>query len=461
MDNEFINQFKEIENFANGQYKQQLIKLKEELNLYLFDIKDNVEYKNFFDKISAIISLILSISANKIEKTIQLYESYLRRDEQTIRILYKNLITQKLIRESLDNKIRLLTKNQNEYELIKKKTGAYIKNGQVIYNKQKENEIIILRQENSNLKDMIETYEKLIKEKDILYENLNNKYNSMKRNASKKIVSKKITIPNINISLNNSHNLINTENINHCRINKDKTKKLLNDSYNRKEYSKFNYLKYKNLTKMNNIPFNNCLTARNNLQSSSDNISQKEICLKRLNNSKIKENSKLNINTESQNDISTYRRMPLKINETFILNKKKFNLFEAYTSGSSKKINKFNVSKRLSNYFKKEITSSYYSKKNNSKQNKSSSKNKKIYQNSFEGENMHKSYISSIPYNDYKKSREMTKEINKTKRESESEKNRNEFYCSKNCHKKYCNMDTRKIFLQNNIKKRAFLINSK
>ena len=355
----------------------------------------------------------------------------------------------------------MLTKNQNEYELIKKKTGAYIKNGQVIYNKQKENEIIILRQENSNLKDMIETYEKLIKEKDILYENLNNKYNSMKRNASKKIVSKKITIPNINISLNNSHNLINTENINHCRINKDKTKKLLNDSYNRKEYSKFNYLKYKNLTKMNNIPFNNCLTARNNLQSSSDNISQKEICLKRLNNSKIKENSKLNINTESQNDISTYRRMPLKINETFILNKKKFNLFEAYTSGSSKKINKFNVSKRLSNYFKKEITSSYYSKKNNSKQNKSSSKNKKIYQNSFEGENMHKSYISSIPYNDYKKSREMTKEINKTKRESESEKNRNEFYCSKNCHKKYCNMDTRKIFLQNNIKKRAFLINSK
>ena len=74
---------------------------------------------------------------------------------------------------------------------------------------------------------------------------------------------------------------------------------------------------------------------------------------------------------------------------------------------------------------------------------------------------MHKSYISSIPYNDYKKSREMTKEINKTKRESESEKNRNEFYCSKNCHKKYCNMDTRKIFLQNKIKKRTFLINSK
>ena len=112
MDNEFINQFKEIENFANGQYKQQLIKLKEELNLYLFDIKDNVEYKNFFDKISAIISLILSISANKIEKTIQLYESYLRRDEQTIRILYKNLITQKLIRDSLDNKIRLLKKKK-------------------------------------------------------------------------------------------------------------------------------------------------------------------------------------------------------------------------------------------------------------------------------------------------------------------------------------------------------------
>ena len=52
--------------------------------------------------------------------------------------------------------------------MVKEKTGAYVKDGQIVFNKQKDNEIIILRQENSNLKSTVEKYEKTIKEKDIL-----------------------------------------------------------------------------------------------------------------------------------------------------------------------------------------------------------------------------------------------------------------------------------------------------
>ena len=278
---------KVIENLANNQSKEKLIKLKDEINLALYNIKDKLEFQKIFKNISSIISIILSI-AIEINKTNQIYESFLKRDEQTIRILYKNLLTQKLLKESLENKLRLSNKKEKEYELIKEKTGAYIKNGKIIYNKQKENEIIILRQENSNLKDMIKNYEKLIKEKDILYDNLNYEYNKDKKDSSKIIKKKKIYIPNISFNLNNSNNLVNIDNIYTCRINKDKTKKLLKN-FNKNNYTNFNYLKYKNFSKINNIPLNNCLTSRNNMQISADNINQKDIYLKRLHNSKNKE----------------------------------------------------------------------------------------------------------------------------------------------------------------------------
>ena len=462
MDNEYLNKLKVIENLANNQSKEKLIKLKDEINLALYNIKDKLEFQKIFKNISSIISIILSI-AIEINKTNQIYESFLKRDEQTIRILYKNLLTQKLLKESLENKLRLSNKKEKEYELIKEKTGAYIKNGKIIYNKQKENEIIILRQENSNLKDMIKNYEKLIKEKDILYDNLNYEYNKDKKDSSKIIKKKKIYIPNISFNLNNSNNLVNIDNIYTCRINKDKTKKPLKN-FNKNNYTNFNYLKYKNFSKINNIPLNNCLTSRNNMQISADNINQKDIYLKRLHNSKNKEKKELYINSDSQNDISTLLKKPLQRKEALNLKKQKFNLLEAYNTGSSNNMNKFNVSKRLSNYFKKEISASFYSKNNksllnnNSKKNKSNSNNRGINKNSFETETIQKSYISSIPFNKYKKSKEISKEINKTKKEDENEKNRNEYCCNKNYYKKYSNIDTKKIFLQNSIiKKGKFL----
>ena len=462
MDNEYLNKLKVIENLANNQSKEKLIKLKDEINLALYNIKDKLEFQKIFKNISSIISIILSI-AIEINKTNLIYESFLKRDEQTIRILYKNLLTQKLLKESLENKLRLSNKKEKEYELIKEKTGAYIKNGKIIYNKQKENEIIILRQENSNLKDMIKNYEKLIKEKDILYDNLNYEYNKDKKDSSKIIKKKKIYIPNISFNLNNSNNLVNIDNIYTCRINKDKTKKLLKN-FNKNNYTNFNYLKYKNFSKINNIPLNNCLTSRNNMQISADNINQKDIYLKRLHNSKNKEKKELYINSDSQNDISTLLKKPLQGKEALNLKKQKFNLLEAYNTGSSNNMNKFNVSKRLSNYFKKEISASFYSKNNksllnnNSKKNKSNSNNRGINKNSFETETIQKSYISSIPFNKYKKNKEISKEINKTKKEDENEKNRNEYCCGKNYYKKYSNIDTKKIFLQNSIiKKGKFL----
>ena len=466
------NIYAEIENIANEQYKKQLNKLMDEIKAALFNLNDKSQYENILNSLSSLIIIILSISSNKIEKTKELYESYLRREEQTIRILYKNLLTQKIIKDSLENKIRLLTNKEKEYDLIKEKTGVYFKDGKLIYNKQKDNEIIILREENTNLKSIIENYEKLIKEKDKLYENLNNKFKSMKKNLSSLKKNKKIQIPNININLNDSHNLINTENISHYHVNIDNGKKFMKNKLNKNDLSNFNYIKYKNISKINSIPFNNCLTSRSYLQNSLEDINQKDNLSKKKTNSKIKEKINLLKNSDSQNDLCSLKKRPLKISEIFNFKKKQLNLLKAYTSGSSNNINnnKFYISKKLYNYFKEELTPSYHHKNNKSNQKTNSnnkinnSNNKRITQNSLEKENLHKSYIPNIPFNNDRKNKDLRKEFFnykfvyfKTKRDNESNKNHSELYVDKNLNKKYDNINTKKIFSQTNNKKSEFI----
>ena len=465
MDGEENKIYEKIENMAKEQYKNQIKKLKEELNSILLSLNDKLQCQKILKIISSTISLILSISSNKIEETKKLYESFLQKEEHKLRILYKNLLTQKLIKESLDNKIRILLIKEKEYEIIKEKTGAYFKEGKLIYNKQKDNEIIILRQENSNLKNIVEYYENLIKEKDALYENIYKKYNNIRKNLSSMKKNKKINIPNIDINFNNSNRLINTENNNNSLSKINKLKNSSKNRLNKNENSNFNYIKYKNISKMNNIPFNNCLTSRNYLQSSVENIKQKEVFTKKKNNSKIKEETKLLLNSDSQNEVCSLKKWPLKMNEILHSKKKQLNLLKAYTSGSYKNINKFNISKKLSNYFKEELSTSYcHNNHNTHKANSHSRKNfsnkKKETQNSSEIDNLHKSYISSIPFNKDKKNKYLRKEIikfrfvnSKTKKENENDKNKSELYIYKNWSKKYGNIDTKKIFLQTSFRK--------
>ena len=83
------------------------------------------------------------------------YESILRRDENTIRKLYGDLLHEKLLKEVLEEKIIILLQFQKEYELVKRKTGVIVCEGKVICNERKDNEIVILRTENSTLKQVI------------------------------------------------------------------------------------------------------------------------------------------------------------------------------------------------------------------------------------------------------------------------------------------------------------------
>ena len=155
---QIIDKLKNTINFLKGIIPNNItFEINEKINSYFFQIN------NFINK------LIYIINSNIVEN-----ESLQRKDEQSLRIMYGKLFNQKLINEVLENKILILTKKEKEYELLKQKTGAIICNGQIICNERKDNEIIILRTENSLLKSTIKNNEDLLKEKNEIINSLNN-----------------------------------------------------------------------------------------------------------------------------------------------------------------------------------------------------------------------------------------------------------------------------------------------
>jgi hypothetical protein len=310
----------------------------------------------------------------------------MKKDEQTIRRLYKNIISYKLLKESLDNKIRLLLIKEKEYEIIKDKTGAFFRNGEIVYNKQKDNEIIILRAENSNLKNIIENYENIITEKDLLYNNLKSKYNNA-LNKINKNKPKKLSIPNININLNDSSHLTNIDNNTfNYSITLNKSEKPMNTSEDR-HYQRFNYLKLKNISKNLSIPYNYSLSFKNLFNNSLLDLSPKDIFGAKNKNtksmSKINKKTKkicFQNNNKNQKEICSLKKKKFKIDIDFRNqnNYNKNNLLRVYTSNSARNINKSPAPKKISTFSNEAKISTFRCKNKNTHSKKKSLINKNI-----------------------------------------------------------------------------------
>ena len=252
--------------------------IQDKFNLYIKSISDNIKnlQKTFHihlstkekekekDKTKEKIILYFS----QINSTIKLlsdekdiikskYESLLNYNEQKIRILYSDIFNLKIKNNFLENNIDILVKKDKEYKLVKEKTGIVVENGKIVYNDRKENEIIILRVENSNLKDVIYQNEKILLElnenfknekdnyeKQIL--NLNHQINQLKyklKQSNPKLKGKSISSININtndttnpnlklnFTVNNSSNKINNSNNNDMSSNKNN-----NNNNNKRKY---------------------------------------------------------------------------------------------------------------------------------------------------------------------------------------------------------------------------------
>ena len=170
------------------------------INNKSFNINEE-EINNYFVEITK----SLDILENIINSNMKQNESIIRKDEQSIRKLYAKCFNQKLINEVHENKIANLSKKEKEYELLKQKTGAIIVNGQIICNERKDNEIIILRTENSLLKTAIKNNEDLLKEKNEIINSLNNDillYKNQIDELNKEKHGKYSSFSNINININ-------------------------------------------------------------------------------------------------------------------------------------------------------------------------------------------------------------------------------------------------------------------
>ena len=210
--------------------------------------------------LSNINSVLINFIHNQSSNYINNYESLLQKTEMQLRNHIRNENMLRLQRDTLENKIKVLLIRDEEYENLKKVTNVIVENGKFIINDRKENEILILKSENSNLKKAIIKYEielenKNKKEKELKNEikKLINTYEKQIKELKKNFSSskkEKHSNSSINININDLSSNININN-NSCY----KKRKIDNSSLN--------------ISKSNNtnIFFNNSPTINENMKT--------------------------------------------------------------------------------------------------------------------------------------------------------------------------------------------------
>ena len=208
----------QISNILNNSYKlsinnnhneiiDELLSIKNIFELIEQEINNKeikIQIKNKLNNLNDIVKII-----NKIYIDFTQLENIRRKDEEKIRNFYKKYFIFELDKEALEYKIKHLNQKEKEYELLKEKTGAIFCNGKLICNERKDNEIIILRTENSLLKNEIKNIEDLLKEKNNIINHLNNKIIGLTQkieNFQKEKEEKYPSFSNINININELKN---------------------------------------------------------------------------------------------------------------------------------------------------------------------------------------------------------------------------------------------------------------
>ena len=194
-----------------------------------------IDEENFFN-------LYQNKNINKEVISVQemkLYENLLKKLENKERILTKKEFQYQLQKEALENKIVEYIKMEDEFEEMK--TKFKYEDGRFLKNDRKENEIIILRTENSNLKKNIlkneenmKKIENLLQEKEKIIVDLTQNLNDLKNKLEKKEKDIKIL---------NTQKINNNNNYNNLQKAKNTKNKFIfnynNDIVN--NYNSFNY----------------------------------------------------------------------------------------------------------------------------------------------------------------------------------------------------------------------------
>ena len=255
--------------------------------LTISELIENIKQSNI-----SLINLNVSQVINKNNENYFQLENYIRKIEYDLKYYHKQFFEYKIQNDALEEKVRIYSLMQEEFEELK--TKVKYEGGRFLTNEKKDNEILILRQENSILKKEISKFEKWQKLNDTLkkdyiikinylqkeLENLKKRfkeYHEYNTNNNKSHTKNKKNELTENQQLNN-----NNTNNKPKKINK-LSKALINlNNINNKESTMSKWFSKLEIDSINNI--NNIITNRfgknlniniNNFQKNFKNIIQK------------------------------------------------------------------------------------------------------------------------------------------------------------------------------------------
>ncbi len=290
---------------------------------------------------------------NNVE--ISQYEQILRKYENNERKLIKKQFQYKILRDTLEYKIEEYMEMEEEFEEMK--TKLKYEDGKFLENDRKDNEIIIIRQENTNLKKSIENLEKELNDKKKDLFNLNNKYKNLEKKLEE--TQKDLNLfSNIDLSNSNIYNNANSS----FKINKSKSNNILinnqNSNTNSGQTSKNSFFLCKN--NINEIKGINDFKIFNLKSTKPSNYKNKhihELFTKNKNTDDI--NIKEYYSNKNPNSLSFNRSN----SSNMMLEQKKINLLSKYLS--YKKISKGRSNNNSNNKFVN-YNNQNYNKHNNS-----------------------------------------------------------------------------------------------
>ena len=283
-------------NFINN-FKKHIINLKEQLahGISKEGNEDKDKINKVIDKIIKEIKTLFNNYIDEIKSSYsKQYENILRSYEQKIRNLYENKFSLELNIKILEESNKNLLRKERENELIREETGIIVLGGKVINNNKKENEIIILRKENSILKDVIE------KQKQELKLNIQ-KSPKKKTQLTKKLIYKKIDL--------SSKNKVKRKNIYESISSRDKNRiKVHHHSHPKSNYHfKSDYISSINNSLLNNklsITYKSLLNFSSTKNLRNDFINNIFSSNKKLvRNKKLKKNNYINIKVQNSNNL--------------------------------------------------------------------------------------------------------------------------------------------------------------
>ena len=217
---------------------------------------EKIDNKNITKKISikALTEIIKELIKNIISKLSELYSekiqlsNYIKKLESDIRKNMKEILENNNKIELYIYKIQKFSKINDEYEKLKEKVKY--KKGKFLNDDKKDNEIFILKQENSNLKTEINKLTNKLKEYKI--NRLTNKHINIRIFDSPE-KSMKLNLSRSNQTHNNNQIINNNIIINSFNRNKSKHKNNLNNSFSNKRF--FNKKGYNEMNKTTNLFF--------------------------------------------------------------------------------------------------------------------------------------------------------------------------------------------------------------